>query len=80
VLVHVDFNTAVRECTAADFEDWSPLGEKCLMGERYTYQRRKQDSVCVVSQDHQPVNKLTTCPCVEEDYEWCVLFSVLNAP
>jgi hypothetical protein len=55
---------------ASDFENWSPLGDKCLLGEQFTYQRRKQDSVCVVSDDHQPSHKIQTCPCVEEDYEW----------
>lgn len=69
VLVHVDFNRAVRACAASDFENWSPLGDKCLLGEQFTYQRRKQDSVCVVSDDHQPSHKVQTCPCVEEDYE-----------
>jgi len=69
VLVHVDFNTAVRECTADDFEQWSPLGSKCLLGERYVYTRRKQDRPCAVNLEHESKEVISSCPCTEEDYE-----------
>lgn len=40
------------------------------MGQREVFQRRKQDSLCVVNREHEPVLRTEICECVEEDYGW----------
>ena len=57
---HFDFTTLKRRtCTgfdtadteASDFETWSPsdqMRKDCLLGQKHTYTRRKQDKVCFI--------------------------------
>ena len=55
---HMDFSSLKRRtCTgfetpdtsSSDYETWSPsdqMQKDCLLGQKYTYTRRKQDSKC----------------------------------
>eukprot|EP01090_Pellita_catalonica_P001691 TRINITY_DN1144_c0_g1_i2.p1 TRINITY_DN1144_c0_g1~~TRINITY_DN1144_c0_g1_i2.p1 ORF type:complete len:826 (-),score=181.56 TRINITY_DN1144_c0_g1_i2:53-2530(-) len=76
VVVHLDFSTLhERECTADDYEEWSPKdgdGEFCLLGEKRTYLRRKPDAKCFnpkFDEAEQKETKADLCTCKREDYE-----------
>lgn len=67
-LAHFDFDDVhERECTAADYEQWSP-SKQCLLGEHLVFQRRQPQAQC-----HNPINvappTAATCQCADDDYE-----------
>jgi hypothetical protein len=85
-MVQLDFTEVKkRQCyfdpsqpqVSADFEEWKPTGAKgqCLLGQSFSYYRRKPTSDCYVGQDFGlPQTQLTSCECTEEDYECDVDF------
>ena len=63
-VVSVDFASVIsRVCTAHDVSEWSG---QCVQGVQYTYKRRKDSSLCLVST--QPTTSV--CACSVADYEW----------
>lgn len=60
-----------------DFEKWhlhDDDGEKvdrCFLGQKISYSRRKSDAVCVVGKEFVELDSETvTCECAKSDYEW----------
>jgi len=60
----------------SDYELWSPhddgrhgAKDGCLLGQKVTYTRRKQDNECFNGDDHETVRTRSYCPCTEADYE-----------
>lgn len=56
----------------SDYELWSPNDEnnqKCLMGKRMTYTRRKKNVECFNTQQFERKNFIENCECTEEDWE-----------
>ncbi|KAJ3036248.1 vacuolar protein sorting/targeting protein PEP1 [Rhizophlyctis rosea] len=81
VTVTVDFsNLLVRKCEkGSDFEKWSPGavngGERCFLGEKATYSRRREDAVCYVGEEFGDEGEtFETCSCTRDDYECDVGF------
>jgi len=54
----------------SDYETWVPPvnADKCVMGQRETYIRRKQSAPCFVPEG-DAIKSVTPCPCTIEDYE-----------
>lgn len=82
VIIHLDFKGLhERICQGAqepdqkhsDFETWSPYdgrhGQKCFMGRRNAYVRRKRDTECYNSEILERNIFQTNCQCSENDYE-----------
>merc|ERR1711959_318122 len=80
VLISLDFSTFhERSCvganraghTESDFELWTPFAdrERCLLGHKITYTRRKREKKCKIGEQHTRVTTATHCPCVDADYE-----------
>eukprot|EP00026_Physarum_polycephalum_P004266 Phypoly_transcript_04283.p1 GENE.Phypoly_transcript_04283~~Phypoly_transcript_04283.p1 ORF type:complete len:716 (+),score=73.77 Phypoly_transcript_04283:153-2150(+) len=70
-LVHLDF-TGLHERVCqdpTDYEDWSVMGDKCLLGQQITYTRRKQTAECYNPLDYDTEIKSNVCGCIAEDYE-----------
>jgi len=79
IIIHIDFTASpIRQFQPADYELWSPRGEACLLGEHYTYQRRKQATKCFVEKEFDRQSNRTVCACVEEDYECDFCFRPTN--
>lgn len=62
-----------RNCTAADYEPWTPLSANasapdCHLGQRETYTRRKADADCDVAFDAPLTAESEPCACSEADY------------
>ncbi|CAG8491123.1 2595_t:CDS:10, partial [Paraglomus occultum] len=55
----------------SDFELWSPLGdtEKCLLGKKTKYYRRKADRQCKIDHQTELNTKVEKCPCQDNDFE-----------
>jgi len=60
----------------SDFEYWSPHDDgrhgstdKCFLGHKATYVRRKQDSECFNGEDHEKQTLHSSCVCTEADFE-----------
>lgn len=78
--IGVDFSAVFpRVCQAEDFEEWVPpdqTGEKCILGHRTTYRRRKQDAKCFKrGSDH--ILNVTHCNCTAESYGNVSLFGMV---
>lgn len=57
-------------CTATDYETWSPLNGKCLLGAVREYRRRKPCKVCNPSSvDSATGGAATPCPCTQADFK-----------
>ncbi|XP_066935897.1 sortilin-like [Clytia hemisphaerica] len=73
IIVTVDFGKMLdKTCALSDFENWSPhkLNGKdgCFLGEKITYKRPKEDSICHVGRKFNPVVATTKCPCTVADF------------
>eukprot|EP00828_Plagiopyla_frontata_P032533 TRINITY_DN4239_c0_g1_i2.p1 TRINITY_DN4239_c0_g1~~TRINITY_DN4239_c0_g1_i2.p1 ORF type:complete len:572 (+),score=98.89 TRINITY_DN4239_c0_g1_i2:58-1773(+) len=66
----------------SDYEYWVPTGgdksQRCLMGKRVAYVRRKQNSQCLNQYDFQSAVKTENCECTEMDWECDTGFSREN--
>mmetsp|Transcript_2878 Transcript_2878/g.3209 ORF Transcript_2878/g.3209 Transcript_2878/m.3209 type:complete len:830 (+) Transcript_2878:64-2553(+) len=83
VILHLDFsNQKPTQCNLAspgseesDYEKWSPSDsvttDKCLMGQRVQYIRRKPFRDCYNGPEFNATKylKVSVCPCSEEDFE-----------
>ena len=83
LIISVDFaQQGVRACSGADdpnsstsdYEKWTPYDgrqgtDKCFLGKKQDYVRRKQSSVCVNGQDHEHIIFRDDCACTEMDFE-----------
>eukprot|EP01089_Gocevia_fonbrunei_P023168 TRINITY_DN963_c0_g1_i2.p1 TRINITY_DN963_c0_g1~~TRINITY_DN963_c0_g1_i2.p1 ORF type:complete len:434 (-),score=100.60 TRINITY_DN963_c0_g1_i2:489-1790(-) len=61
VVVHIDFsNFWDGKCEDDDYEDWSPTdmwGDACILGQKFTYSRKKRESNCFNSFDQEKKNE-----------------------
>ncbi|XP_069141145.1 sortilin-like isoform X3 [Argopecten irradians] len=75
-----DFQNVLKQkCTSNDYEDWlaheslrkyeSDSMKGCLLGEKETFKRLKQDSWCHNGNDYKVEKDLQACTCSREDYE-----------
>ncbi|KEG04583.1 sortilin, putative [Plasmodium vinckei vinckei] len=82
VLYHLDFNALgqplckglwAADSVSSDYETWSPSSgsfkDKCILGRKITYTRRKQTSECFNGKDLKRVVDKKLCDCTPEDYE-----------
>lgn len=71
----VDFGTLhTRNCSDADYEEWAPHKNHCILGHNTIYRRRKTDAACYTEEDINKIVSVTNCPCTENDYECDVNF------
>ena len=59
---------------SSDYETWSPYDgrhgdQKCFLGKRITYVRRKRDRQCYNSEEKEAILFQENCPCTEMDFE-----------
>eukprot|EP01125_Pyxidicula_operculata_P008855 TRINITY_DN2932_c1_g1_i2.p1 TRINITY_DN2932_c1_g1~~TRINITY_DN2932_c1_g1_i2.p1 ORF type:complete len:713 (+),score=135.40 TRINITY_DN2932_c1_g1_i2:416-2554(+) len=89
VILHMDFDSTYdKQCKLADgdFETWSPKDTNghCVMGNMTTYNLRKYGRSCYYGSDYNPIDNVTTTPCVcsIEDYECspCFYRPTLESP
>ncbi|KAF2636353.1 vacuolar protein sorting/targeting protein 10 [Massarina eburnea CBS 473.64] len=77
IAIHLDFSEMhERKCGEKDFETWAARKDEkgdpmCVMGHKQTFQRRKWDAECFVSEDFKdPKPNFEPCDCDElRDYE-----------
>lgn len=82
VLYHLDFNALgqplckglwAADSVSSDYETWVPSSgkgtNKCILGRKITYTRRKQTSECFNGKDLMRKVDKTPCECTPEDYE-----------
>ncbi|GAW82569.1 sortilin [Plasmodium gonderi] len=82
VLYHLDFNALgqplckglwAADSVSSDYETWSPtsgsFSNKCILGRKITYTRRKQTSECFNGKDLKRNVDKKSCECTPEDYE-----------
>ncbi|CAA9989631.1 sortilin, putative [Plasmodium knowlesi strain H] len=82
VLYHLDFNALgqplckglwAADSVSSDYETWSPtsgsFSDKCILGRKITYTRRKQTSECFNGKDLKRTVDKKACECTPEDYE-----------
>lgn len=68
-----------KPCEESDYVYWSPSdgrisNERCILGERRSYQRRKVNSKCLNNRKYSRKVSSTPCKCTSEDYECDVGF------
>jgi hypothetical protein len=69
-----------RTCKDVDFEKWSlhdptgELNERCFLGRRGSFSRRKPDALCTVGQKVEKDPKVDVCDCTELDFECDINF------
>lgn len=58
---------------SSDYETWSPYdgrhGDKCFLGKKITYVRRKRDRQCYNGEEKEAILFQENCPCTEMDFE-----------
>ena len=58
---------------SSDYETWSPYdgrhGDKCFLGKKITYVRRKRDRQCYNGEETEMILYQENCPCTEMDFE-----------
>jgi hypothetical protein len=58
---------------SSDYETWTPYdgrhGDKCFLGKKITYVRRKRDRECINSEDKEAILYQENCQCTEMDFE-----------
>ncbi len=73
VSIFLDFATqGKRQCGKADFEKWyaTTQADKCLMGHKQWYMRRKATADCYVGHKFDdPVGHEDPCECTDHDFE-----------
>lgn len=79
VFYAIDFSDAFNGevCGNKDFEPWYLAGGECVNGVKYSYNRRKQDSQCLVRKlfEDLPLKQEVCEQCTEKDYECSFEFS-----
>lgn len=88
VLYHLDFNALgqppckglwAADSVSSDYETWSPSSgkgdDKCILGRRVIYTRRKQTSECFNGKDLKRKVDKRPCECTLEDYECATGFT-----
>lgn len=85
VLFTIDFTGALRQCAYPDdYEEFQPVdahnsdGLVCMLGQYFTYVRRKQSAQCFNLMDEETQSMPKICPCREEDYECDVCFEKIG--
>ena len=78
MVLHLDFkNVYPRNCNFdkkklddGDFEEWTPkqMKEGCVFGERVTFYRRKQESMCYIPKEMEPFILRKSCECSPSDF------------
>lgn len=82
IIITLDFqNLHTPQCTgedrpgeaSSDYELWTPFDgrhgdNKCLLGTKQTYVRRKQESQCYNGMEYEKQVFIENCPCTEMDY------------
>lgn len=57
----------------SDYETWSPYdgrhGDKCFLGKKITYVRRKREKECFNGEDKEKILMQENCQCTEMDFE-----------
>lgn len=72
IVITVDFqNMFDNKCSKEDFEEWvlhlSNGKQGCFLGEKKTYKRPKEDKICYIGPDFDPVVKVEKCECTDDD-------------
>lgn len=61
------------DTNSSDYETWSPYdgrhGDKCFLGKKITYVRRKRDRQCYNGEEKEAILYQENCPCSEMDFE-----------
>jgi photosystem II stability/assembly factor-like uncharacterized protein len=75
VTAFLDFEPLqTSKCSDKDYERWYAVGgegQKCIMGHKQWYKRRKLDAKCYVGDKFQdPVGHEEPCECDDQDFEW----------
>ena len=58
-----------RQDGTGDFEKWNPSQTDCILGQEWTYWRRKSDRKCRIPKDLELPTEKRTCECTKDDYE-----------
>lgn len=75
-IVSMDFTEFLgRQCGPEDYTSWSPSDgrvskEKCVLGHKRVYKRRKIKALCYNDVHYELQSDNITCPCTKEDFEW----------
>jgi len=70
VLIHVDFsNIHMKQCEEQDYEYWSAGEKTCSLGQKISYQRRKEGVLCYNPKSFEAKNISGICKCAMDDYE-----------
>ncbi|XP_067656980.1 VPS10 domain-containing receptor SorCS2-like isoform X2 [Haliotis asinina] len=81
-VVKLNFSSVLtQKCVKDNYTTWTPADQmdtqKCILGGKIVYERRKQDSQCYNGADYRRPTNTTICRCEEEDFE-CDYGYVLN--
>ncbi|XP_065883529.1 uncharacterized protein [Dysidea avara] len=75
VLIVININTSrlnLTNCGDNDYTTWIPtdgrLGDRCVLGERIVYRKRKPGRCCHTGSDYWNPISVSTCQCSIEDY------------
>jgi hypothetical protein len=83
-IVSMDFTEFLgRQCGAEDYTSWSPSDgrvskEKCVLGHKRVYKRRKIKALCYNDVHYELQSDNITCPCTKEDFEWYDAHALLS--
>jgi len=55
--------------TNSDYENWEFPPEGCILGQRFTFHRKKTDKICLNGEKFDKLKHLSFCECTEEDWE-----------
>lgn len=71
IVIGLEFDRIARNCTSADYEEWSPVDEHghCILGEKLTFKRRKASSECWNGEKFDSAVSREPCLCSDADYE-----------
>ena len=82
MVFHIDFNELHSKACAlvsspgdagSDYERWTPsdgrLGDKCLLGRKVEYTRRKREATCFIPEEVTRKTFVQNCACAETDFE-----------
>eukprot|EP00127_Corallochytrium_limacisporum_P002214 Clim_evm2s109 gene=Clim_evmTU2s109 len=74
VIVQADFKgLKLKACEDADYETWTPSDDNehidCVLGQKFKWQRRKQDVICYNGKEFKRGTAHDQCKCEKEDFE-----------
>jgi len=70
VITWIDFSDLHdTECKPSDYEDFSPHGNVCLLGQKFTYKRRQRGKECFNGNNYEEQSTPTPCPCTANDFD-----------